>query len=73
MYGTETWAVKKAQEKWDVAELSMLRWVYVCVCGVEKLYRIKNKGFEKQRKCEKYPRTCRKVGFKSGTCNEKIR
>ena len=37
MYGAETWAVKKAQEKkWDVVEMRMLRWI----SGVSKLDRI---------------------------------
>ena len=39
MYGAETWAVKKAQEKkLDVAEMRMLRWR----SGVTKLDRIRN-------------------------------
>ena len=39
MYGSETWAVKKAQEKkLDVAEMRMLRWM----SGVTKLDRIRN-------------------------------
>ena len=39
MYGAETWAMKKAQEKkLDVAEMRMLRWM----CGVTKLNRIRN-------------------------------
>ena len=39
MYGAETWAVKKAQEKkLDVAEMRMLRWM----SGVAKLDRIRN-------------------------------
>ena len=39
MYGAETWAVKKAQEKkLDVAEIRMLRWM----SGVTKLDRIRN-------------------------------
>ena len=39
MYGAETWAVKKAQEKkLDVAERRMLRWM----SGVPKLDRIRN-------------------------------
>ena len=38
MYGAETWAVKKAQEKkLDVAEMRMLR----CMCSVTKLDRIR--------------------------------
>ena len=39
MYGVETWAVKKAQEKkLDIAEMRMLRWM----SGVTKLDRIRN-------------------------------
>ena len=39
MYGAETWALKKAQEKkLDVAEMMMLRWM----SGVTKLDRIRN-------------------------------
>ena len=39
MYGAETWAVKKAQEKkLDVAEMRMLRWMG----RVTKLDRIRN-------------------------------
>ena len=39
MYGAETWAVKKAQEKkLDVAEMMMLRWM----SGVTKLVRNRN-------------------------------
>ena len=39
IYGAETWAVKKAQEKkLDVAEMRMLRWM----SGVTKLDRIRN-------------------------------
>ena len=39
MYGAETWAAKKAQEKkLDVVERRMLRWM----SGVTKLDRIKN-------------------------------
>ena len=39
MYGADTWAVKKAQEnKLDVAEMRMLRWM----SGVTKLDRIRN-------------------------------
>ena len=42
MYGAETWAVKKAQEKkLDVAEMRMLRWM----SGVTKLDRIRNERF----------------------------
>ena len=39
MYGVDTWAVKKTQEKkLDVAEMTMLRWM----SGVTKLDRIRN-------------------------------
>ena len=39
MYGAETWALKKAQEKkLEVAEMRMLRWM----CGVTKLDNIGN-------------------------------
>ena len=39
MYGAETWAVKKAQEKkLDVEEMMMLRWM----SGVTKLDRIRS-------------------------------
>ena len=47
MYGAETWAVKKAQEKkLDVAEMRMLRWM----SGVTKLDRIRNESIEKRRR-----------------------
>ena len=39
LYGSETWALKKTQErKIEVAEMRMLRWM----CGVTKLDRIRN-------------------------------
>ena len=38
MHGAEIWAAKKPQEKLDVAEMRMLRWL----CGVAKMDRIKN-------------------------------
>ena len=39
MYGAETWALKKSQEKkLEVAEMRMLRWM----CGVTKLDKIRN-------------------------------
>ena len=39
MYGAETWALKKAQEKkLEVAEMRMLRWM----CGVTNLDKIRN-------------------------------
>ena len=41
MYGAETWALKKAQEKkLEVAEMRMLRWM----CGVTKLDKIRNES-----------------------------
>ena len=45
MYGAETWAVKKAQEKkLDVAEMRMLRWM----SGVTKVDRIRNDLSERE-------------------------
>ena len=39
MYGAETWASKKAQEKkLEVAEMRMIQWM----CGVTKLDKIRN-------------------------------
>jgi len=38
MYGAETWPVKKRQEKLEVAEMKMLRWM----CGVTKMDKIMN-------------------------------
>ena len=59
MYGAETWAVKKAQEKkLDVAKMRMFRWM----SGVTKPDRIRKKELEGQRMLEKYPRKCKKVG-----------
>ena len=47
MYGAETWAVKKAQEKkLDVAEMGMLRWMN----GVTKLDRIRNERIRGTKK-----------------------
>ena len=47
MYGVETWAVKKAQEKkLDVVAMRMLRWM----CCVTKLDSIKNERIRGQRK-----------------------
>ena len=47
MYGAETWAVKKTQEKkLDVTEMRSLRWM----SGVTKLDRIRNKRIEGQRR-----------------------
>ena len=39
MYSAQTLAAKKAQEKLDVAEMRMLRWI---LCDVTKMGRIKN-------------------------------
>ena len=50
MYGTETWAVKKTQEKkLDVTEMRMLRWM----SGVTKLDRIRSERIRGTRKCRK--------------------
>ena len=70
MYGAETWAVKKTQEKkLDVAEMRMLRWM----SGVTNLDRIRNERIRGSRRWDKCPRKCRKVGL-SGMgmyCEEK--
>ena len=59
MYGAETWAVKRAQEKkLDVAEMRMLRWM----SRVTKLDRIGNERIRGTTKVGKYPRKCRKLG-----------
>lgn len=40
MYGVETWAVNKDQEKrMEVTEMKMLKWM----CGVTSLNRMRNK------------------------------
>ena len=55
MYGAETWAVKKAQEKkLDVAEMRMLRWL----SGVSKLDIIRN---ERSRGTTKVGEIAKKV------------
>ena len=47
MYGAETWAVTKAQEKkLDLAEMSMLRWI----SGVTKPERIRNERIRRTTK-----------------------
>ena len=57
MYGAETWAVKKAQEKkLDVAEMRMLRWM---IGGHQAG---QNEIIRGTTRWEKYPRKCRKVG-----------
>ena len=59
MYGAETWAVKKAQEKkLDVAEMSMLRWM----SGVTKRERIRNESIRGKTKVVEISKKCRKVG-----------
>ena len=55
MYGADTWAVKKAQEK--KLEMMMLRWT----SGVTKLDTIRNEKYEGQRRLEEYPRKYNKV------------
>ena len=56
VYGVETWAVKKTQEKkLDVAEMRMLRWM----SGVTKLDRIMN---ERIRGTTKVGEISKKVG-----------
>ena len=53
MYGAETWAVKKTQQKkLDMAEMRMLRWM----SGVTKLDRIRN------ARMGEISKKCRKVG-----------
>ena len=60
MYGAETWAVKKAQEKkFDVAEMRMLR----LVSGVTKLNRIRNERIRGTMKVGEISRKYRKVGW----------
>ena len=55
MYGAETWALKKAQEKkLEVAEMRMIRWM----CGVTKLDKIRN---ERKRGTTKVGETARKL------------
>ena len=59
MYGADTWAVKKAQEKkLDVAEMRMLRWK----SGVTKLDRIRNERIRRTTKVGEISKKCRKVG-----------
>ena len=50
MYGAETWALKKAQEKkLDVAEMRMPQWM----CGVAKLDKIINERIRGKKKVRK--------------------
>ena len=59
MYGAETWALKKAQEnKLEVAEMRMLLWM----CGVTKLYKIRNERIRGTTKVGKSQRKSRKGG-----------
>ena len=59
MYGAETWAVKKTQQKkLDVAEMRMLRWM----SGVTKLDRIRNARIRGTTKVGEISKKCRKVG-----------
>ena len=59
MYGAETWAVKKAQEKkLDVAEMRMLRWM----SGVTKLDKIRNERIRGTTKVGENQRKCRNGG-----------
>ena len=47
MFGAETRAAKKAQEKMlDVAEMMMLRWM----CGARKMERIRNEQIRRTKK-----------------------
>ena len=54
MYGAETWAVTKAQErKLEVAEMRMLRWM----CGLTRRDRVRNERIREtvkvvQEKCK---------------------
>ena len=58
MYGAETWAIKKTQEKkLDVAEMKMLRWM----CGVTRRDKIKERGNWRHLKSQKYQITYKKV------------
>ena len=61
MYGAETWAVKKAQEKkLDVAEMRMLRWI----SGVTKLDRIRNERIRGTTKVGEISKKVQESGLK---------
>ena len=61
MYGAETWAVKKAQEKkLDVAEMRMLRWM----SGVSKLDRIRNERIRGTTKVGEMSKKVQESGLK---------
>ena len=58
LYGAQSWAVKKAQEKkLDVAEMRMIRWM----SGVTRLDRIRNERRENEGGRNTQTK-CRKVG-----------
>ena len=46
MYGAETWAVKKGQDKVDATEMRMLRWM----CGVTKMDKVRNETIRRTTK-----------------------
>ena len=63
MYGAETWALKKAQEKkLEVAEMRMLRWM----CGVTKLDKIRNERIGATTKVGEITKKVQEKGW-SGT------
>ena len=60
MYGAETWAVKKAQEKkLDVAEMRMLRWM----SGVTELDGNRNARNRGTTNVGEISKKCRNVGW----------
>ena len=62
MYGAETWAVKKAQEKkLDVAEMKMLRWM----SGVTRLDRIRSERIRGTTKVGEISKKVQESRFKS--------
>ena len=61
MYGAETWALKKAQEKkLEVAEMRMLRWM----CGVTKLDKIRNERIRGTTKVGEITKKVQERGLK---------